>query len=227
MLKGRILILARKDVNGLFPTAQALPAFDHHRPTNLCPKPFLWPHPLPPFFFSSVLRKRYESVPVSMMWAWSVTGHAAQAEYIGLLSLSADIGVGFIPVHLRFSTPSIGLGNERLAVGQPQCNFPLPNVLPYRRLRERDGRHLRCNPAPDPMGGMPLFSGCDSIALQNRIDEGNRRLQFRSRSNSDFSIPRDRAGQRLAHQPPMNSQLSRHPFDRPRAEVVLPPNLLK
>src|SRR5271165_5369623 len=73
MLKGRILILARKDVNGLFPTAQALPAFDHHRPTNLCPKPFLWPHPLPPFFFSSVLRKRYESVPVSMMWAWSVS----------------------------------------------------------------------------------------------------------------------------------------------------------
>src|SRR6516162_946947 len=33
--------------------------------------PFL--HPLPPFFFSSVLRKRYDSVPVSMMWAWSVS----------------------------------------------------------------------------------------------------------------------------------------------------------
>jgi hypothetical protein len=32
--------------------------------------PFI--HPWRPFFFSSVRRKRYDSVPVSMMWAWSV-----------------------------------------------------------------------------------------------------------------------------------------------------------
>ena len=62
----------------------------------------------------------------------SATGHAAQAEYIGLLSLSADIGVGFIPVHLRLATPNIGLGNERLSAGQSQRYFSLPNVLPYR-----------------------------------------------------------------------------------------------
>jgi hypothetical protein len=44
----------------------------------------------------------------------SSTGHAPHAKLIGFLSLPADVGVGFIPVHLRFSTPAIGLGNERL-----------------------------------------------------------------------------------------------------------------
>jgi hypothetical protein len=48
----------------------------------------------------------------------SSTGHAAHAKYVGLLSLSADIRVRFIPVHLRFSTPNVGLRNERLAVDQ-------------------------------------------------------------------------------------------------------------
>src|SRR5665213_1937036 len=39
------------------------------------------------------------------------TGHAAHAKYVGLLSLSADIRVSFIPVHLRFSAPNVGLRN--------------------------------------------------------------------------------------------------------------------
>ena len=48
----------------------------------------------------------------------SSTGHAAHAKYVGQLPLSADIRVCFIPVHLRFSTPNVGLRNERLAVEQ-------------------------------------------------------------------------------------------------------------
>ena len=44
----------------------------------------------------------------------SATGHAAHAKYVGQLPLSADIRVSFIPVHLRFSTPNIGLRNECL-----------------------------------------------------------------------------------------------------------------
>ena len=46
----------------------------------------------------------------------SSAGHAAHAKYIGQLPLSVDIRVSFIPVHLRFSSPSVRLWNERLAV---------------------------------------------------------------------------------------------------------------
>src|ERR1700691_4927080 len=49
----------------------------------------------------------------------SSTGHAAHAKYVGQLSLAADIRVCFIPVHLRFSAPIVGLRNERLALEQP------------------------------------------------------------------------------------------------------------
>src|SRR5713226_6500583 len=57
----------------------------------------------------------------------SSTGHAAHAKYVGQLPLSADIRVSFIPVHLRFSTPNVGLRNERLLADQSQLNFPLSN----------------------------------------------------------------------------------------------------
>ena len=43
----------------------------------------------------------------------SSTGHAAHAKYVGQLPLSADICVSFIPVHLRFFAPIVGLRNER------------------------------------------------------------------------------------------------------------------
>src|SRR5437879_10659672 len=41
----------------------------------------------------------------------SATGHAAHAKHVGLLSLLADVRIGFIPVHLSFLTPTIGLRN--------------------------------------------------------------------------------------------------------------------
>jgi len=64
-------------------------------------------------------------------------------------------------------------------------------------------------------------------AEQNRIDDRNRRLRFRSRSNGYLPVLRDGAGQRLAHEPPMDSQLPRHPLDRPCAVVLLTPDLLE
>ena len=55
----------------------------------------------------------------------SSTGHAADAKYVGQMSLCADIRVSFIPVHLRFSTPNVGLRNERLLADQSQLNLAL------------------------------------------------------------------------------------------------------
>src|ERR1700674_1704591 len=64
----------------------------------------------------------------------SSTGHAAHAEYVGLLSLSVDIGVRFIPVHLRFLPPGVRLRNERLLFDQSQFHLPLPNIATNRGL---------------------------------------------------------------------------------------------
>src|ERR1700738_565277 len=49
----------------------------------------------------------------------SSAGHTPHAKQISLLPLSADLCVGFIPVHLCFCAPRIGLGNEGLAASQP------------------------------------------------------------------------------------------------------------
>jgi hypothetical protein len=70
----------------------------------------------------------------------SSTGHAAHAKYVHLLSLSPDIGEGFVLVHLRFLPPSIGLRNERLALCKVQFDLALPNIATYRGLRHPDLR---------------------------------------------------------------------------------------
>jgi len=49
----------------------------------------------------------------------SSAGHTPHAKQISLLPLSADLCVGFIPVHLCFCAPRIRLRNEGLATGQP------------------------------------------------------------------------------------------------------------
>src|SRR2546422_6991959 len=68
MLEGGGVIRTQEHVDGLFPTAQPFFSLHHHRPTQVRSIPFFRVHLLPPFF-SNVLRKRYDSVPVSMMCA--------------------------------------------------------------------------------------------------------------------------------------------------------------
>src|SRR6266571_1506394 len=78
-LESRIVILASKQIDRFLPVAES-PALDHYRPPNSCLEPgfpldswlvhFSWPPS--GFFFrrlSSVRRNRYDSLPVSMMWA--------------------------------------------------------------------------------------------------------------------------------------------------------------
>src|ERR1035437_1052312 len=59
-------VLTQKDVDSVFPLAKPFLALHHHCPTNVRVIPFLVVHALPPFF-AIVLRKRYDSSPVSMM----------------------------------------------------------------------------------------------------------------------------------------------------------------
>src|ERR1022692_138904 len=157
----------------------------------------------------------------------SSTGHAAHAKYVGLLSLSADIRVSFIPVHLRFATPYVGLRNERLAVDQRQLDLPFANVASNRRLGHFHLRHLRSDPAPDPMRGVPLLPWCLLVRFQNRIDEGHRRFQLRSLSYRCLALYRNGTEHRLTYHPPMNPQLLGDPSNRSSTMLILASNLLE
>ena len=106
----------------------------------------------------------------------SSTSHAAHAEYVGLLSLSADIGVSFIPVHLRFLPPGVGLRNERLALDQSQLNLPLANIATNRGFGDANGWKFLADPRPDPMCRVSLLSGRALVPLQDGLDEGLRRF---------------------------------------------------
>jgi hypothetical protein len=57
LLECRFLVFALEDVNGFFPGAESLFAFDHYRPAQLRVIPLLTRHALPPFL-AMVLRKR-------------------------------------------------------------------------------------------------------------------------------------------------------------------------
>jgi len=157
----------------------------------------------------------------------SSTGHAAHAEYVGQLPLSADIRVRFIPVHLRFSTPNVGLWNERLAVNHRQREFSFANVASYGGLGHFYLRHLLSDPTPDPMCGVPLLPGSLLVRFQNRVDEGHSRFQFRSPSYGCLTLYRNSAEHRLTHHPPMNPQLLGDPSNRSTTMLVLTSNLLE
>jgi hypothetical protein len=113
----------------------------------------------------------------------SSTSHAAHAEYVGLLSLSADIGVRFIPVHLRFLPPGVGLRNERLALDQSQLNLPLANIATNRGFGDANGWKFLADPRPDPMCRVSLLSGRVLVPLQDGLDEGLRRFYSFRQSN--------------------------------------------
>src|SRR6266568_6727806 len=70
-LKGSLPVFADEEVHRVRPLTQPLLSLLHYRPANLSFIPFV--HFLIPFFFSRVRRNRYDSSPVSMMCAWSVS----------------------------------------------------------------------------------------------------------------------------------------------------------
>jgi hypothetical protein len=106
----------------------------------------------------------------------SSTGHAPHAKYVGLLSLSADIGVSFIPVHLRFLPPGVRLRNERLVLDQSQLNLPLANIATNRGFGDANGWKFFADSRPDPMRRVSLLSGRILVRLQDCFDEGLRRF---------------------------------------------------
>src|SRR5579859_408250 len=118
----------------------------------------------------------------------SATGHAAHAKQVGLLPVSTDVRMRFIPVHLRFLTPAVGLRNEHFLAEESQFYLSLAHVATNRGLADLHPRHLCSNPAPDPMGRVPLLSWRLTVRFQNRFHKSLRGLQFRSLAHWGLSL---------------------------------------
>jgi hypothetical protein len=157
----------------------------------------------------------------------SSTCHAAHAKYVGLFSLSPDIGESLIPVHLRFFSPNVGLRNKGLVLNQFQFNFPLANITTNRALGDSDFRKLLPYPRPDPVRCVSLLSRRVLVALQNGFDEGLHRFYPRLTPHVDLSLAGNRISQRLPYHTPVDPQLPRHSFDRSHPVVILPSNLFE
>ena len=71
---------------------------------------------------------------------------------------------------------------------------------------------------------MPLLPRRPQIALQDRVDERNRRFQFRAHSFDDLPLFGHRIGQCFTHHAPMHAELPRYALDRSYSELILPPD---
>ena len=174
---------------------------------------------------------RFQKGLLAGMWKGamerSATGHAPHAKYIGLLSLLADVHIGFIPVHLSFLTPPIGLWNAGFLADESQLRLSLAHVATNRGLACLYFRHLCSNPAPDPMRGVPLLPRRLLVRGYNRLDEGNGWRELGLRSNGFLAFWGDGVGQCLPYHSPVDPQLLSHTLDRSSTMLVLASDLFK
>src|ERR1700739_2079251 len=157
----------------------------------------------------------------------SATGHAPHAEHVGFLPFFADVRIRFIPVHLCFFAPAVGMRNEHLLAEESQFHLSLAHVVTNRGLADVHPGHLCSNPAPDPMCGVPLLSRRFSVSFQNRFHKSLRWFQFRSLSHRCFSLHGNSAEHGLTHQAPVNPQLLGDSSDRSPTMLVLTCYLLE
>src|SRR6516164_6574144 len=157
----------------------------------------------------------------------SSTGHTAHAKNVGLLPFTGDVRIGFIPVHLSFFSPTIGLRNKQFLAYQPQLHLPPAHVATNGALSDFHLRQFRSDPAPDAMRSVPLLSRCLSVRFQNRFDESPGRLEFRTLTYRSLAFRRNRTVHCFPNHAPMNPQLLGNPSDRSPTMLVLPSYLLE
>jgi hypothetical protein len=109
-------------------------------------------------------------------------------------------------------------------VGQADLQLLLPHIRAYRRFCHLDVRLLDQQPVIDPVRRVALLAGLLQVVLENPVDEGNRRRQFRTRSLHPLSFFRHRVGQCLPHHAPVDTELPGHSFYRSHSELILSPD---
>jgi hypothetical protein len=137
------------------------------------------------------------------------------------------VGVGFVPIHLRFLAQGVALRDADLFGSATERAF-LPRDVPSdRRFGNRCLRLLPPNPQVNAMCRVPLLARCTLVGLQSRIDELFHRAQLRLRPLGSLAVRRLSIGQRLPHHSTMYSQFPCHCPNRSRSVLVLPPDLFE
>jgi hypothetical protein len=157
----------------------------------------------------------------------TATRHRAHAEHLKLGQIPGQVGVGFVPVHLGFTAPAVGLRHVDFLDQQPKRPFPVVNVIAYRRFRDRVARYLRQDAAINPTRRMPLLARSLPVRLQNAVDEPCDRCQHRLGSLAVCANRRKRAVHRLTHEPAVNTKLPGDTLDRADPEFILATQLLE
>jgi hypothetical protein len=157
----------------------------------------------------------------------AATRHRAHAENLKLGEIPRQVGIGFVPVHLGFAAPTVGLRHIGFLDQQPKRPFPVVNVIAYRRFRDRVARHLRQDAAINPTCRMPLLARSLPVRLKNAVDEPFDRSQHRLGSLAVCANGRKRAVHRLTHEPAVDSKLPSDTLDRADPEFILAAQLLE
>src|SRR5437899_12795764 len=152
--------------------------------------------------------------------------HAAHREHLQLYAFAGQIGVGLVPIDLRFHAPRIALRHAGLAHQHSQRNLALVHVLPNRSFSNLAIRQLVLNPLPDAMGRMPLLARRFSIGFKHSVHEVDRSLQLPSRPFGLLPRPRQRASDRLAHHAAMYTDSLGLPSTRAYSDCALPTALI-
>jgi hypothetical protein len=76
--------------------------------------------------------------------------------------------------------------------------------MAHGRFRHRDLGLLPTSPLPDAMRRVPLLARSPLVSPQNLVNELLHRLELGLRPHRNLALRRDRARNRLPHNPPMH-----------------------
>lgn len=117
--------------------------------------------------------------------------------------------------------------HEGLPPQQPHLAFALADVVAHRQLSDRGVRELSQDPVIEPPCRVPLLARRVTILVQHPVDEGRDRAELRLGPGWVAVLRRQRTGNRLAHQPPMNPELRGDTRDRANPKLMLATKLLE
>jgi hypothetical protein len=79
----------------------------------------------------------------------------------------------------------------------------------------------------DPVRGVTLLARRLTVGLQDGVNEGSQRPDYRPFPLTLLARRRLGIRQRLTHHPPMHSELGRNSLDSPDPELIFPTNVLE
>jgi hypothetical protein len=100
-------------------------------------------------------------------------------------------------------------------------------MIAHRRLSDRGIGEFRQDAAIQAPRGVALLARRPAVLLQNLVDEGGHHIKLRLGPRRIPMRRRQRTGQGLAHQAPVDTELRGNPRDRANPKLMLPTKLLE